>query len=135
MGGSRECRCTCDGFALVLRVLSFLAHASTGAAGGYGFVLAGNRWTKEKVPLSGDVGESLVGLNRSLAVFQGLMATYYWWVARRSAPNFIGLYFVLEAAVCRLNCCPRGGAAMDLWRTLNREVTSHAFGCLQAAGK
>jgi hypothetical protein len=81
---SRECRCTCDGFAMVLRVASFLAHAATGAAAGWGFLIANERFKDEKAAeaLTGNVADSLKALNASYAFFQGIMAAYYWCVRR-----------------------------------------------------
>ena len=82
MSRTRECRCTCDGFAMVLRVGSFLAHLGTGAAAGWGFVIASQRFADEQTAkaLSGDVAKTLQTLNKSFAFFQGIMAAYYWYV-------------------------------------------------------
>jgi hypothetical protein len=69
---------------MVLRVASFLAHAATGAAAGWGFLIANDRFKDEKAAeaLSGDVATSLKALNASYAFFQGIMAAYYWCVRR-----------------------------------------------------
>lgn len=74
---ARECRCSCDAFALVLRIFSFLACLATGGAAGWGFLLADARWRKEKPAVGADVVTSLLELNKSMALFQGLMAVYY----------------------------------------------------------
>lgn len=67
---------------MVLRVASFLAHAATGAAAGWGFLIANERFKDEQAAkaLTGDVAASLKALNASYAFFQGIMAAYYWCV-------------------------------------------------------
>lgn len=80
---SRECRCSCDLFGLAIRVLTFLAHAGTGACAGFGFIVAAWRFNQEQLALSADVAKAVTSLNSSLAVFQGLMAFYYCVRARR----------------------------------------------------
>jgi hypothetical protein len=81
-GGTRECRCTCDGFAMFLRLFSFLAYLCTAAAAGWGFVLANKRWQTENLTIGANstlqgLADGLTSLNRSMALFQGLMAVYY----------------------------------------------------------
>ena len=75
---ARECRCSCDLFGHFIRLFSFLACLSTGAAAGWGFILADVRWKKENPSLGNDVVKNLTELNKSMALFQGLMAVYYW---------------------------------------------------------
>jgi len=77
---NRECRCSCDSFALVIRVASFLAHCASGAAGGWGFILANRRAQNEGAIKSlggGDIVANVAALNASTAVYQGLMAFYF----------------------------------------------------------
>jgi hypothetical protein len=83
MSRTRECRCTCDGFAMVLRVGSFLAHLGTGAAAGWGFLIARDRFNKDENgpgSVTADLSKTAQYLNESFAVFQGIMAAYYWCV-------------------------------------------------------
>ena len=81
---NRECRCSCDSVAIVLRIFSLLSHCASGAAGGWGFILAYRTSQKEdsiKTAVDGskggDIAEYLKALNSSQAVFQGIMAFYF----------------------------------------------------------
>jgi len=75
---------------MVLRVCSFLAHAGTGAAAGWGYLIANERFKLEAgaAALSTDVVKSLSSLNQSFAFFQGIMATYYWCVSAHATARF-----------------------------------------------
>lgn len=84
MGANRECRCSCDSFALIIRIFSLLSHLASGAAGGWGFILAAQRFSREgqikdlaKNGDQGDIVKGLTALNSSQAIFQGIMSVYF----------------------------------------------------------
>lgn len=71
---------------MFLRIFSFLACLCTAAAAGWGFILANKRWQTENLTVAGnstlnDLAAGLTSLNRSIALFQGLMSVYYVCVA------------------------------------------------------
>lgn len=81
---ARECRCSCDAFAWVLRVVTLLAYLALMAAAGWGFPLAHKRFTAQTT-VNGtstlnnvdQVLNQLSGLSSNFAFFQGVMSVYF----------------------------------------------------------
>ena len=78
-GSSRECRCSCDTFGLVLRIFTLVSHLCLGAAACWGFVIADQRYraTATGVVDVNGVVSALNNLTNQYAVFQGLMSFYF----------------------------------------------------------
>ena len=76
---ARECRCSCDAFATVVRVVTLFGHLASMVAAGWGFIVANMRFTVCNTQSNGAncAAATLLSLSNNYAIFQGLMAVYF----------------------------------------------------------